>query len=441
MGAAQLLELRIKDFAIVDELTLTLEPGLNALTGETGAGKSILIDALGAVLGDRASPALVRGGADRALIEATFSRPASLPDELEVEEADDVLILSREIGANGRGGARLNGRTVPLSVLQVAGRALVDVHGQSDHQSLLRPAMHVQFLDRFAGLGSERATLASLMTSLGEARGEIARLRGDAREMARQQDLLHFQVQEIDSAELSVGDDLSLAARRSVLANAEKLRELVAGALAGLTEDGAAVDIASAAARLITDAARLDASLEADAVALDDACAGLREIGRSLTRYADGIEADPAELDRVDDRLDLLRGLMRKYGDGIEEVLAFADRARAQLRDIEGVDERVASLESRAADLQDQAWTVAERLSEARTRAAADLAAVVEGQLGELNMAGARFSVQVARRGGASVDAQHDILRPAGIDDVEFLLAANPGEPARPLVQVASGGE
>src|SRR5207248_2399340 len=146
---SKLLELRIKDFAIIDELILMLEPGLNALTGETGAGKSILIDALGAVLGDRAGPGLVRAGADRALVEATFSRPPELPDELELEPEDDVLILSREIGANGRGAARINGRTVPVSMLQIAGRALVDVHGQTDHQSLLRPGTHLQFLDRF----------------------------------------------------------------------------------------------------------------------------------------------------------------------------------------------------------------------------------------------------------------------------------------------------
>src|SRR5437660_1034626 len=160
VAAAALLELRIKDFAIIDELTLTLEHGLNVLTGETGAGKSILIDALGAVLGGRASPNLVRAGAEKAHVEATFSRPAHLPEELELEDADDVLILSREIGATGRGAARLNGRSVPVSMLQLAGRALVDVHGQSDHQSLLRPATHLDFLDRFAGLEPQRQRLA-----------------------------------------------------------------------------------------------------------------------------------------------------------------------------------------------------------------------------------------------------------------------------------------
>jgi DNA repair protein RecN (Recombination protein N) len=156
VGAGALLELRIKDFAIVDELSLVLESGLNALTGETGAGKSILIDALGAVLGGRAGPALVRAGADKAIVEATFARPPRLPEEIELNEADEVLILSREIGANGRGAARLNGRTVPLSRLQAAGRALVDIHGQSDHQSLLRPATHLQFLDRFGNLDEQR---------------------------------------------------------------------------------------------------------------------------------------------------------------------------------------------------------------------------------------------------------------------------------------------
>ena len=469
----QLLELRIRDFAIVDELTLALEPGLNALTGETGAGKSILIDALGAVLGDRAGPNLVRAGAERALVEATFSRPAELPEELELDEADDVVILSREIGANGRGAARLNGRTVPVSLLQTAGRALVDIHGQTDHQSLLRPGTHLSLLDRYAGLEDERRDMAALVRRLREARQEIERLQGDARELARQQDLLRFQVEEIDAADLQADELETLAARRSVLANAEKLRELASQALAALNDDGQAIDAASAAAKLLGDAGRLDPAVSEPAGEVEAALTGLQDAARSLARYVDAIEADPEELQRIEDRLDLIRGLQRKYGETIEEVLAFGDRARAQLKDILGADERLAELEAQAGRLSEQAWQLAQRLSEARAAAAARLEETVERELGDLNMQGARFVVSLKRRDvilrerserrilpgsqpsgqDPSPAAQDDIgaLRPTGddisglqatgIDDVEFLLAANRGEPPRPLAQVASGGE
>src|SRR5712692_2546845 len=433
--SATLLELRIKDFAIIDELTLSLEPGLNVLTGETGAGKSILIDALGAVLGDRAGPNLVRAGAEKAQIEASFSRPADLPQELELDQADDVLILSREIGANGRGTARVNGRTLPLSLLQAAGRALVDVHGQSDHQSLLRPATHLQFLDRFGGLAERRQQMAALVRDLRQVRQELARLQGDAREMARQQDLLRFQVEEIEAATPAVGEDEELASRRSVLANAERLREATASALAALNDEGRALDSSLAAAKLLADASRLDASLADHSAQVEAAAGQLQDASRDLARYLDHIEADPDELQRVDDRLDLTRSLKRKYGENLEEILAFADRARSQLTDLMGADARVEQLHAEERQLLDQAWAAAEDLSAARSAAAETLASEVEAELNELNMAGARFQALISRREG------DDALQPTGIDDMEFLLAANRGEPLRPLAQVASGGQ
>jgi DNA repair protein RecN (Recombination protein N) len=431
----QLLELRIKDFAIIDELTLLLEPGLNALTGETGAGKSILIDALGAVLGDRASAGMIRAGAQRAIIEATFSRPKALPEEIEIDPADEVIILSRDIAANGRGAARLNGRTVPVSILQLAGRALVDVHGQSDHQSLLHPATHLLLLDRFAGLDAARESVAAHVRQLRQVRQELAGLQGDQRELARQQDVLRFQVDEIDAAALQEGEEAELAARRSVLANAEKLRQAAVSALSALNDDGGAVDRLLAAAKVVADAARLDARLSEEAAALDGAAAGLQDACRALARYLDGIDADPEELQRIDERLDLIRALRRKYGDSISDIKAYAERARAQLGDILGADERVQHLQADERRLLAEALERAGRLSAGRQHAAEALAAEVERQLGDLQMGGARFQAHVWPR------QDDDALQATGIDEVEFLLAANRGEPLRPLAQVASGGE
>ena len=430
-----LLELRIKDFAIVDELTLALEPGLNALTGETGAGKSILIDALGAVLGDRAGPAVVRAGAAKAVVEATFERPADLPPELELDEADDVVILSREIGAGGRGSARLNGRGVPLSLLQIAGRALVDIHGQSDHQSLLRPATHLFFLDRFGGLDGQRAQVAGAVQRLRGVLQELTRLQGDAHELARRQDLLRFQVDEIDAAATSPGEDDELAARRTVLANAERLRAAASAALARLDDERGAIDASLSAAKLLADAARLDASLAEHAGQAEAAASQLQDLSRELRRWLDQLEADPDELQRLDDRLDALRSLKRKYGDTLDEVLAFAETARAELANILSADERIGQLQAEAERLRDDGCAAAEQLSAARVKAAKRLATAVEAELAELNMAGARFQAAVEHRAG------EDALQPTGLDDVTFLLAANPGEPPRPLAQVASGGE
>ncbi len=451
-----LLELRIKDFAIIDELTLTLEPGLNALTGETGAGKSILIDALGAVLGDRVSPTMVRAGAGKALIEASFSRPARLPEDIELDEAEDVLILSREIGANGRGAARLNGRTVPLSMLQSAGHALVDVHGQSDHQSLLRPNTHLPYLDRFAGLDEQRQQLAAMVRQLRQVRQEAGRLQGDAREMARKQDLLRFQVAEIDAAELSPGQDEELASRRTVLANAERLREAVTSALGALSDERAAIDGSLAAAKLLTDASRLDPGLAEHAEQVDGAAAQLQDTSRALQHYLDQIEADPDELQRLDDRLDLLRSLKRKYGETLEDVLAFAEQARSELGELMGADARIELLLAEERQLLGAAWAAAQSLSKSRGEAAQTLAREVEKQLADLNMEVARFAVDIRTREDhphpnplpvlrgrrmAGEGTISDALQPTGIDEVEFLLAANRGEPLRPLAQVASGGE
>ncbi|HEU0167543.1 MAG TPA: DNA repair protein RecN [Chloroflexota bacterium] len=442
---ARLIELRIKDFAIVDELTIELEPGLNALTGETGAGKSILIDALGAVLGERVSPTMLRAGADRALVEATFTKPPELPAELDVGPDEDVLILSREITA-ARSAARINGRTVPVSLLQAAGQALVDIHGQSDHQSLFRPSTHLLLLDRFAGLEPQRRQLAGLVRQLRDTRRELADLQSNARELARQQDLLRFQLDEIDRAELQRDEEDELTSRRTVLANTAKLRQTAALALEAIDGEAQAIDAASLAAKHLADAARLDASLEPDATALEGAIDALRETSRALTRYVDGLDADPDELQRVEDRLDLIRNLERKYGDTVGDVLAFAENARQQLSTIETAGSRAADLAVEERRLEGEALAAAAALSGARRAVAPTLADAVQTELADLNMPSARFKadIQTSSEVGprnSELGTRNPELTDTGTDTIQFLLSANPGEPPRALVQVASGGE
>ena len=452
-------QLTIQNFAIIDRLELSWRPGLNVITGETGAGKSIIIDAVGALLGDRLGPEMVRSGADRALVEGVFvlgpdvqAELARLLDEYGLEPEDGALIVSRELAGGGsRGGARINGRTVPLSVLQELGEQLVDVHGQSQHMALLRAREQLDYLDRYAGLGAERGQVSHLVRELRAAREARRNLLAEERETARLQDMLRHEATEIERAELREGEEEELQAQRTRLEHVERLGQAASAAyeaLMGLEgeagEQPGAIDLLGRAVAACHDGARFDPALGSESEDLNAALAQAEESARTLRDYLDTLEADPQALERTEERLFLLGDLKRKYGDTIQDVLAYAADARQRLDSIEHRAERLAELETRETQLVSDLAGAAQDLSVKRGVAGTRLATAVEKELADLRLGGARFQVSVSQSDdpeGAPVNGRCLGFDQTGIDHVEFLIAANPGEEPRPMARVASGGE
>jgi DNA repair protein RecN (Recombination protein N) len=471
-----LLELNISDFAIIERLRLTLGPGFNVFTGETGAGKSIIVDAIAALVGERMGADVVRSGSERATVEGVFDvgqalagGPRGDPEEdgagedtagslsvalaeLGIEAEDGMLILSREMSATGRGLARVNGRTAPLSTLQRLSSTLIDIHGQSAHLALLKPERHLFYLDRYAGLDDARAEVAALYGDWRELRRELESLRADEREIERRVELLRFQVEEITAATLKSGEVENLERERRMLANAERLGELTAAAYAALRgdeigADGGALDQLVAARRSLTELLRLDETLAAQAETLEQALFLLEDVATGIRDYEERVMADPDRLAAVEERLDLINRLRRKYGATIEEMSAFAAEAAHELEALTNREERAAELASQEEGLRERIGQVAGTLSSRRHGAARALAEAMERQLDDLNMRKARFEVHLERRadpGGVPVPdeaAGRVAFSATGIDQVEFLLAPNPGEPLKPLARIASGGE
>ena len=451
-----LSELRIQDFAIIDQLSLAFEPGFVVLTGETGAGKSIIIDAVEMLLGGRADPTSIRTDAAAAVIEGAFLLEGEVGDEvrrvLEREgllEESDAVTLGREIRRGGRNICRLNGRTVNLALLREVGEKLVDVHGQSEHLSLLRVREHLSLLDRFAGADALRIEFQRTHDSLVQVRKELSALRESERDAARRAEMLHFQVNEIEAASLRPGEEPELLEERTRLANAEQLATLAEQALAALDEAvderrAPATDLLGEVADALQTLARVDPSL---AGTRDEAQALLEqvaELGRRLRIYRETVEFNPRRLDEVEERIGLIHALERKYGDGIDVVLARAERARAELETITHADERIHALESDEANTLARLGEIGTRLSKARHNASRKLGKAIEAELADLRMAGAHFSVDLHWEdddSGVPVDGRRVAFGPTGLDRAEFLVAPNPGEGLKPLVKIASGGE
>ena len=451
-----LSELSIRNFAIIDEILLNFGPGFNVLTGETGAGKSIIIDAVSLLLGGRGEADVIRSGADQATVEGVFVLdeevravvdPLLEQDGLEGDNAE-LLILAREIRREGRNVCRVNGRAVALKVLAEIGQHLVDIHGQTEHLSLMRVREHVDLLDRYGELWPLREQLAGRARELRELRRELASLRRDERELARRTDLLQYQVGEIEAARLQTGEEEELTRERTRLANAEQLQTLADEAYQALYEGGeeqaAAVDLLQASSRALGGLARLDPTTLSLGEAAEALSYQLEDLAESLREYRDRIEFNPRRLNLIEERLGLIHGLERKYGEGIEEVLAFADRARRELESIEHSEERIAELEVEEDGLLHQIGRLGLELSERRRSAGERLAAGIEGELEQLSMARARFGVELAWRDaedGAYADGRRVSFDLTGLDRAEFLVAPNVGEPLKPLVRIASGGE
>jgi DNA repair protein RecN (Recombination protein N) len=460
-----LLELAITDFAIIDELRIPFEPGLNVLTGETGAGKSIIIDALGAVLGERVGPDVVRTGSKAARIEATFDvssaieRPdlAGVMDDLGVEPEEGVLIFRREIAAGGRSTARINGRAATAGMLARLGGLLVDIHGQSDHLSLLRASEHLDVLDRFAGLVQDRAAFAGLVREWREVRDRIEAVTTGARDRAQRIDLLDYQISEIEFAALRPGEDEELAAERDVLANAERLMQDAASAYALISGEeavetgpsAAALPVLRKASAQLAEIASIDQGMRPLAERTEELVYLLEDVAAETRTYRDGIEADPARLEAVEERLDLIKRLMRKYGATVEEIIAFGEQARCELQSLTGDEVDLESLHREEEALLGRIGAAATKLSRARSEAAGCLSRATEAAIAELNMGRSRFDVSITRVPGARgvrVEADHGSTETVafdetGVDRVEFLLAPNAGEALKPLARVASGGE
>lgn len=476
-----LLELRIRDFAIIDELELRFEPGFSVLTGETGAGKSIIVDAMDLALGSWADSTVVRSGAERAIVEAAFrlapEQRGAIEPVLKREglEGDDpqLLLLGREVRLTKRNICRVNGRTVTLELLREVAEGLVDIHGQSEHLSLLRTREHLNLLDRYADLWPLRNRVTELAGRVRHVRQELSELKRDERELAHRIDLLRFQIGEIEAAALEPGEEEALRRERPRLTNARKLTELTREVICALEEGEqrapAAVDLMGAALRALAEAARSDPALEPLLQEAEDVNYQIGELARQLRDYQGRIEYNPQRLQEVEERLALIHRLERKYGETIAEVLAYAEEAERELDTITHSEERVAELEAEEQELLAELGSLALRLSRRRRDAAQQLARTVEGELGNLRMEGARFGVrfewredeggvplpssvsgfefQVSSSGAEQIGTSN--LKPetrvafdgTGIDRVEFLVSPNPGEPLKPLAKIASGGE
>jgi DNA repair protein RecN (Recombination protein N) len=454
-----LTELRIENFAIIQHLELKMGPGLLTFTGETGAGKSIILDAIMALVGGKVEAGLIRAGDERALVEGTFTLPdaeaarQALHEILEREELDDdpdSVTLGREIRRlGGRSVARVNGRSVQAGLLRDIGSYLVDIHGQSEHLSLLNVRQHIGLLDRFAESGPLLAAYRENYKKLHALRRELKELRQSEEEMARRADLLTFQAQEIEAAALKPGEEDELRHERDRLANAESLSTLARQSLAlldeGSPESPSISDLLGQLVQSLNAISRIDSSkneLSEQAAALADT---LAEIASDLQDYLENIEFNPKRLELAEERLELIHNLKRKYGGSLEAVLEFAVQARQKLENFSHAGEKIAELEKEEAALLDILAKQAQALSKHRTQAAAALGKAVERELDDLRMAGSQFKVdlhcQPSPDGLEVENGQHVTFDETGIDRVEFLIAPNPGEGLKPLVKIASGGE
>jgi len=451
-----LRELNILNFAIIDQLELTFENGLLVFTGETGAGKSIIMDAVEMLLGGKVDATIIRAEADLTRVEATFNlegihRLASheLLKREDLLDDENFVTISREVRREGRSVARINGRTVSQSLLRELGSLLVDIHGQSEHLSLLDTRSHLGLLDRFAKLDSTLAAYRLNHQKIGVIRRELKEVQIAQRDAGQRTELLTYQAEEIEAARLHPGEEDELRNERDRLANAESLTSLAQQSLTlldeGTPEAPAATDLIGQVSQALINLSRIDSSQQY----LSDQAAGLEEnlsdMAHSLRNYLDGIEFNPKRLETAEERLNLIQNLKRKYGGSIEAALAYAIEAHQELDGISHASERIASLQNTESELLKELAGQALELSNLRKKFADDLSKRIETELEDLRMTSALFKVDFQTHpdihGLPMPDGSHLAFDSNGMDQVEFLVAPNPGEGLKPLVKVASGGE
>lgn len=433
--------LKIKNIALVRDLAIEFGQGLVLLTGETGAGKSILIDALGLLLGERASADLVRTGEGSAVVEAVFDAPGlgSALERRGLPADDDEVVIRREVMSSGKGRATINGALAPVSVLRELGPELASIHGQHEPLGLTDPATHLGILDRHAGLEAAVSALADPYGRFRRAEAALAALAGGRREAERRRETLEHQLREIERAALVPGEEEALRTEKVVQANADRLAALSQEAYAVLYEDeGAILGRLAQVYRRVEELAAIDTAAVPFLSGRNQLRAELDELALFLRDYRDRLRTEPGRLDSIESRLALIERLKRRYGATAEEVLAFADRCRAELADLASPEEQERQWEARRSDAWAAYLTAAVDVSGRRRKAARNLQGRVERELGELAMDKTRFEVRLA---GGPETASPERATERGLDSVEFLLSPNPGEELRPLARIASGGE
>ena len=463
--------LSVTNFATIEQLDIELAPGFSVLTGETGAGKSIIVDALGFLIGGRADVGMVRSGARQSRVEGIFLLGGDISqkikialNEYEIDVSEEEIILAREVNLDGRNTCRVNGRIVPLSLLSTLAQHLVDIHGQHQHLSLLRVREHMDILDKYGGLWQLRTEVAEWARQLTEVRQELDRLREDEAEVAQRVDFLRYQVGEISTANLrpTEYDDLTLERDRG--ANAERIITLSDHAYRALYDSfdrrESVMDLIGQVSKDLSQLEQLDPSLRQNLESVDALMHQVDELARALRSYRDGIEYSPERLHELEERLDLINRLKRKYGGTIGEILAFGERASQELEKLCHREERAEGLKAREMDLRRQVGRLAGQLSESRQHAARGLADAIQEEVAGLAFGHAQVLVDIRQsnsEGGVPVGTadgvpyatpslggesiRHLAFNETGIDSVEFLISLNPGEPPRPLARIASGGE
>jgi DNA repair protein RecN (Recombination protein N) len=427
-----LKELLIKNLAIIDDLKIRFAPGLNVLTGETGAGKSIIVDAMGLALGERAQTDMIKTGKEDAFVEAFFEIPEHPMLQQKGIIAEDGLIIRRNISSAGKSRAYINDVIVSLQSLSEIGRSLVDMHGQHEHQSLLSGENQRNILDFYGKLLDIRDEVGRLFREVHDLKNELSVLRANVKERSHRIDLLHFQINEIDSASLKIDEEKSLEEERAILSNLNRLNELTETAYSMLYEsEGACIEKLSVVISKLREMSNIDQNVNDTLRLLESATPLLDDGAISLRGFRERYDLDPKRLEHIEERLETIKKLKKKYGDEIEAILNYRDQAERELTSLENADEKADDIENKLKEKEGQLSDEARKLSEKRKKTAGELSGAVRKVLKELAFEKAEFKVEIRLTAIAST----------GMDIVEFLFSANPGESLRPLSKVASGGE